>query len=81
MFHINYQAFKRYDYWSFQPRLVLVKNLFQNWLLLSQKSVIQNSLEALLLMIIEQELFLQIDYDDIIDKFKNIVPHNRRLIL
>jgi len=41
----------------------------------------QNRLEALLLMFVEQELLSELDYDNIIYEFKNIIPHNRRLIL
>lgn len=41
----------------------------------------QNRHEGILLMFVEQELLSKIDYDVIIEKFKNIIPHNRRLIL
>lgn len=41
----------------------------------------QNRLEGLLLMFVEQNLLAKIQYSDIIEEFKNIVPFNRRLIL
>lgn len=41
----------------------------------------EKRLEALLLMFVEQELLLRINNDNIIDEFKTIIPHNRRLIL
>lgn len=41
----------------------------------------QKRLEALLLMFIEQELLSELDYNNIIEEFKNIIPHNRGLIL
>ena len=55
-------------------KLSIVKSKLRN-------TMTQNRLEALLLMFVEQELLSELDYDNIIDEFKNIIPHNRRLIL
>lgn len=41
----------------------------------------RNKLKGLLLMFIEQDLVSNIQYNDIIEELKNIVPFNRRLIL
>lgn len=41
----------------------------------------KNRLETLLLVFIKSELLSQIDYDDIIDEFKTMIPHDERLIL
>ena len=41
----------------------------------------QDRLESLLLIFTEQELACKLDFNEIIDEFKNFVPFNRRLSL
>jgi len=41
----------------------------------------QERLDALLFLFVEQELLNGVDFNDVIDEFKHLLPSNRRLIL
>lgn len=41
----------------------------------------QDILDSLLLLFVEQDLLTQIDYNDVIEEFKILVPGERRLVL
>lgn len=41
----------------------------------------QERLDAMMLIFVEQELASQINYEDVIDEFKNLHPFERRLEL
>jgi hypothetical protein len=41
----------------------------------------QERLDSLLLLYVEQDLLTQVDYNDVIEQFKVLVPEERRLAL
>ncbi|XP_025405166.1 uncharacterized protein LOC112679534 [Sipha flava] len=55
-------------------KLALIKSKLRN-------TMKQERLDSLLLLYVEQDLLTQVDYNDVIEQFKVLVPEERRLAL